>query len=76
MQKSKPVEKIVREKENEIRRQSYESAFLFDPQGNLLFGKDGAQYEVGFSLNSYVSLLVCRNRSFGAMLIGEQKTIH
>ena len=34
---------------SEIRHQRFESAFVYDPKGNLVFGKDGAQYEVAFS---------------------------
>lgn len=46
---SKTVEEIIRTKENEIRGQRFESAFVYDSKGNLVFGKDGAQYEVAFS---------------------------
>ena len=45
----KTVEEIVQAKENEIRHQRFESAFVYDPHGNLVLGKDGGQYEVGFS---------------------------
>lgn len=45
----KTVEEIIRTKENEIREQLFESAFVYDSKGNLVFGKEGAQYEVEFT---------------------------
>jgi len=40
---------IIRNFENEIRNQKFESAGLFDKKGNLIFKKDGATQSVKFS---------------------------
>ncbi len=43
------VENIIRAKEDEIRLQEYESAYVYDTDGNLLFGKEGDKAEVNFT---------------------------
>ena len=41
-----PLEQAIRQKEETIRRQTFESAFAWDTEGNLVLEKDGQQYEI------------------------------
>ena len=43
------LEETLRAKEEEIRYQKHESAFVYDLQGRLLLSKEGEQYEVSFT---------------------------
>ncbi len=48
-EKHRTVQNIIREKENSIRRQPFESAFLYNAQGILILSKAGVQYTVEFT---------------------------
>ena len=50
------VEPIARAKEEQIRFQTFESAFAWDAQGNEILAKDGQQYEVTFTAQERAAL--------------------
>ena len=50
------AEEIARAKEDQIRFQTFESAFAWDAQGNPILAKDGQQYEVAFSPQECLTL--------------------